>query len=229
MILEVRSVSKSLRGIQVLDDVTCRVAEGEIVGLVGPNGVGKTTLIRLILGLLRADSGEIYIDGHTVKAARSRLRVGYCLDNDGVYPALTGRQNLLFFQKALGVAIGRVDEMIELLGLEEVADVKVSAYSKGTRRRLALARAMLASPRLLLLDEPFSGLDPSGQRDLVNFLDEMRGRVGVLFSSHDLHIVFSHATRVVGLKRKVVFDAKPGEIWDGSQDLLDKYAEVFDE
>lgn len=118
----------------------------------GPNGVGKTTLIRLILGLLRADSGKIYIDGHTVKAARSRLRVGYYLDDDGVYPALTGRQNLLFFQKALGVAIGRVDEMIELLGLEEVADVKVSAlFQRDTPPPGACARdagfAPPSSPR----------------------------------------------------------------------------------
>ncbi len=229
MQLEVESVSKSLRGIQVLEKVSCCVEQGEIVGLVGPNGAGKTTLLRLILGLLSPDEGRVIIDGRPAEDALSRERVGYCLDNDGLYPALTGSQNLVFFQMALGVDAGRVDEMIELLGLSDVANVPVSAYSKGMRRRLAVARSMLSSPALLLLDQPFSGLDPSDQRHLISFLEELRGQVGVLFSSHDLHIVFAHAQRVVGLKKVVVFDTAPGQFWDGSEDLLERYSEAFDE
>lgn len=229
MQLEVESVSKSLRGVRVLEKVSCCVEQGEIVGLVGPNGAGKTTLLRLILGLLLPDEGRIIIDGRPAEDALSRERVGYCLDNDGLYPALTGSQNLVFFQMALGVDAGRVDEMIELLGLSDVSNVPVSAYSKGMRRRLAIARSMLSSPALLLLDEPFVGLDPSGQRHLISFLEELRGQVGVLFSSHDLHIVFAHAQRVVGLKKVVVFDTAPGRFWDGSEDLLEKYSEAFDE
>ena len=203
MQLEVESVSKSLRGVRVLEKVSCCVGRGEIVGLVGPNGAGKTTLLRLILGLLSPDEGRAIIDGRPAEDALSRERVGYCLDNDGLYPALTGSQNLVFFQMALGVDAGRVDEMIELLGLSDVSNVPVSAYSKGMRRRLAVARSMLPSPALLLLDEPFADLDPSGQRHLISFLEELRGQVGVLFSSHDLHIVWS-ATRFVDSDEKQV-------------------------
>ena len=102
MQLEVKSVSKSLRGVQALEKVSCCVEQGEIVGLVGPNGAGKTTLLRLILGLLSPDAGRVIIDGHPAEDALSRERVGYCLDNDGLYPFLTGSQNLVFFQMALG-------------------------------------------------------------------------------------------------------------------------------
>ena len=109
----------------------------------------------------------------------------------------------------------------------DAADVKVSSYSKGMRRRLGIARALLPSPDLLILDEPFAGLDPSGQRQLVSLLQELRGHVGILFSSHDLHIVFSYASRVLGLKRTLLFDQLPAAHWDGQQDLLARYEEVF--
>lgn len=225
--LQVRSVSKSLRGMKVLDSVSFSLAAGELVGLVGPNGAGKTTLIRIILGLLEADEGQVLINGLTVATAESRARVCYCLDNDGLYPTLTGAENLRFFQKAHGVEEDRISEVLESVGMVDAADVKVSSYSKGMRRRLGIARALLPSPDLLILDEPFAGLDPSGQRQLISLLQELRSHVGILFSSHDLHIVFSYASRVLGLKRTLLFDQLPADHWDGQRNLLERYEEVF--
>ena len=227
MTLDIRAVSKSLGGVKILDSVSFCLATGELVGLVGPNGAGKTTLIRVILGLLQADEGQVLIDGLPVATAESRARVCYCLDNDGLYPTLTGTENLRFFQKAHGVEEDRISEVLESVGMVDAADVKVSSYSKGMRRRLGIARALLPSPDLLILDEPFAGLDPSGQRQLISLLQELRGHVGILFSSHDLHIVFSYASRVLGLKRTLLFDQLPAAHWDGQQDLLARYEEVF--
>ena len=227
MTLDIRAVSKSLGGVKILDSVSFCLATGELVGLVGPNGAGKTTLIRVILGLLQADEGQVLIDGLPVATAESRARVCYCLDNDGLYPTLTGTENLRFFQKAHGVEEDRISEVLESVGMVDAADVKVSSYSKGMRRRLGIARALLPSPDLLILDEPFAGLDPSGQRQLISLLQELRGHVGILFSSHDLHIVFSYASRVLGIKRTLLFDQLPAAHWDGQQDLLERYEEVF--
>lgn len=227
MTLDIRAVSKSLGGVKILDSVSFCLATGELVGLVGPNGAGKTTLIRVILGLLQADEGQVLIDGLPVATAESRARVCYCLDNDGLYPTLTGTENLRFFQKAHGVEEDRISEVLESVGMVDAADVKVSSYSKGMRRRLGIARALLPSPDLLILDEPFAGLDPSGQRQLVSLLQELRGHVGILFSSHDLHIVFSYASRVLGIKRTLLFDQLPAAHWDGQGDLLERYEEVF--
>ena len=227
MTLDIRAVSKSLGGVKILDSVSFCLAAGELAGLVGPNGTGKTTLIRIILGLLQADDGEVLIDGLPVATAESRAKVCYCLDNDGLYPTLTGTENLRFFQKAHGVEEDRISEVLESVGMVDAADVKVSSYSKGMRRRLGIARALLPSPDLLILDEPFAGLDPSGQRQLISLLQELRGRVGILFSSHDLHIVFSYASRVLGLKRTLLFDQLPADRWDGQRNLLARYEEVF--
>ena len=227
MTLDIRAVSKSLGGVKILDSVSFCLATGELVGLVGPNGAGKTTLIRVILGLLQADEGQVLIDGLPVATAESRAKVCYCLDNDGLYPTLTGTENLRFFQKAHGVEEDRISEVLESVGMVDAADVKVSSYSKGMRRRLGIARALLPSPDLLILDEPFAGLDPSGQRQLISLLQELRGRVGILFSSHDLHIVFSYASRVLGLKRTLLFDQLPADRWDGQRNLLARYEEVF--
>ena len=98
MTLDIRAVSKSLGGVKILDSVSFCLATGELVGLVGPNGAGKTTLIRVILGLLQADEGQVLIDGLPVATAESRAKVCYCLDNDGLYPTLTGTENLRFFR-----------------------------------------------------------------------------------------------------------------------------------
>ena len=217
MQLEVKSVSKSLRGIQVLEKVSCCVEQGEVVGLVGPNGAGKTTLLRLILGLLSPDEGRVIIDGRPAENALSRERVGYCLYNDGLYPALTGSQNLVFFQKALGVNAGRVDEMIELLGLSDVANVPVSAYSKGMRRRLAIARSMLSSPALLLLDEPFSALDAKIRQQMREELKKIQSELGitVVFVTHDQEEAMAISHRIV-VMNKGVFEqiGTPTEIYD---------------
>ncbi len=189
--LEIENLCKKFRARVVLSGVTVSAYAGEILGFLGPNGSGKTTTIKLMLGLLRADAGRIAICGHPVEGdfEGAMALVGGIVENPEMYRYLTGRQNLLCFARMCdGVPASRIDEVASLVRLEGRLDDKVSSYSLGMRQRLGLAQALLARPRLLVLDEPTNGLDPSGIRDLRETLKTLSHEEGVtvFLSSHML-------------------------------------------
>jgi len=182
--------------IRALFNVTLKIAKGESIGFLGPNGAGKTTLLKLIGGLLYPTSGKVIIDNYDTSKDnhRTRSKVGYILNEErSFYWRLTGIQNLEFFgalDNLYGTALRRrIEELIKLVGLENVADKRVSNYSSGMRQRLAVARGLLADPDILILDEPTRALDPLGAENLRNLiLDEihLEGHKTLVIATHQV-------------------------------------------
>ena len=186
--IEVEALTKRFGSHTAVDSLSFTVSPGRVTGLLGPNGSGKSTTMRCMVGLDHADSGSVRFDGKPYRAlARPIHEVGLLLDAGFVHPARSGRNHLRWLAASNGVAKGRVDEVLALVGLSEVGDRRVKNYSLGMKQRLGLAAALLGDPATVILDEPANGLDPEGIRwirDMLRFLAS-EGRA-VLVSSHQL-------------------------------------------
>jgi len=199
----VSSLTKSFGSRIVVDDLSFTVSTGRVVGFLGPNGAGKTTTLRLLLGLARPDRGSATVAGRRFADLDDPVRtVGASLDSSGAHPGRTGRDHLLALARAGGVHRGRVDELLEQVGLTEAGRRRTRGYSLGMHQRLGLAAALLGDPQVLVLDEPANGLDPQGVRWLR---DVLRGRAArgcaVLVSSHSLAEMAQTVDDVVLLDR----------------------------
>lgn len=190
-----------------VDSVTFMVPRGEIVGLLGPNGSGKSTILKMVLGFLRPTRGEILICGTEPSDKRSRRLVGYLPENPRFPRFLTGREALSYYGRLLGLTGAelnrRIDEVLGLVGLRAGAE-RTQGYSKGMTQRLALAQAILARPRVLILDEPMSGLDPIGRIEIRALIGrvhaEMQGTT-IFFSTHILTDVERLCSSVLVLRQ----------------------------
>ncbi len=180
-----------MRLVTALQDATFTVPRGCVFGLVGPNGAGKTTTIKILMGLIRATEGSARIDGHPVPELRSRGALGYLPENPSFYDHLAAHEFLAFVGHLYGVdpktARRRADELLEFVGLGDVGSKPVRKYSKGMVQRLGLAQALVHDPQIVVLDEPQSGLDPIGRKEVKDMIIDLkrRGRT-VFFSSHIL-------------------------------------------
>lgn len=189
--LEVRSLTKVFGrgdGVRAVSDLSFRVEPGRVTGFLGPNGSGKTTTLRCLLGLVSPTSGETLVGGQPYRELHNPLYVvGAALEASGFHPGRTGRGHLNVVAASAGIARTRVAEVLELVGLADAGHRKVGGYSLGMRQRLSLATALLGDPSVLILDEPANGLDPEGIAWLRNFLRSLaaEGRT-VLVSSHVL-------------------------------------------
>ena len=203
-LLEIKSLEKSYGTTPVLKGINLTLEPGMHIGLLGNNGQGKTTLIKLILGLLRPDQGSIFLEG--VEAVFPRLqhqkrRMGYLPESVGFYDKLTGAGTLRFLAKLKGVAETEVEPLLEQVGLSYAAHSPVGTYSKGMRQRLGLAQTLLGSPSILLLDEPTSGLDPEGTREFYAILQRLKQQdVAILTASHLLAEIETKLDRMMLLK-----------------------------
>jgi ABC-2 type transport system ATP-binding protein len=219
-----RGITKSFGDVVALDGIDLDVAHGQIHGLVGPNGAGKTTLLGLLLGLAVADSGSLEILGTPVgRALAAPDGVAGFVDGPGLYPSLTARQNLA----ALAALRGRdartagIDDVLDQVGLTDVADDRVRGFSLGMRQRLGLAAALLTKPRLLVLDEPSNGLDPAGKKQVHGVLTRLvADGTSVVLSSHrmdDLEALCSEVTIVA--TGRVVFTGPLSKLAAENRDL----------
>ena len=194
-IVDVKNLSFSYQQEKTVSDLSFQVAQGEIFALLGPNGAGKTTTIRLLNGLLKADSGLLRILGFDPFQEGNRVRqaTGVLTETSALYERLTAMQNLRFFGLLYGMQEKQIKErgqhLLEMFGLSERASQKVSSYSKGMRQRLALARALLHEPQILFLDEPTSGLDPEIARQVQDLIAQVSREHGstVLLCTHLLY------------------------------------------
>jgi heme exporter protein A len=221
--LTVASLSRHYGRRKALSKVTFTCASGDIVGLLGPNGAGKSTLLAILGTLLAPSEGRVQYGTVTADAggASLRARIGMLGHDLFLYPELTAHENLTFFGRMYGVADApaRAQRALERAGLGERAHDAVSGFSRGMRQRVALERALLHQPRLLLLDEPFTGLDQASTSALVGRLREEQARgVLTILATHDLDVVDGLLTRELFLRNGRVMEVSAGE---GS--LRDRY------
>ena len=201
--IEVRGLTKTFGRVAAVRDVSFTAPQGKVTGLLGPNGSGKTTTLRVLLGLVQASAGEALIGGVRYdRLARPRQMVGAMLESTGFHPGRRARDHLRVLADADGIAARRVDEVLERTGLTAAARRPVRQFSLGMRQRLGLAAALLRGPRLLVLDEPANGLDPRGIREIRDLLVRLNeAGTTVFLSSHQLAEVEQLCTRVGVINR----------------------------
>jgi len=204
--VEAKGIVKSFGRREVLKGVDLVVKEGEFVIVMGPNGVGKTTLLRIIATIVRPDKGQLKVCGFPIpdKAPEARAKIGFLTHSPLLYDELTARENLLFYASLLSVRSPekRIAELLQLVGLEDRAEERVRTFSRGMLQRLAIARAILHSPPLLLLDEPFTGLDQKAAEVLTALLKLLpQEGHAVIMTTHQLDETLTLAHRILVLNR----------------------------
>ncbi|MDR1473306.1 MAG: ABC transporter ATP-binding protein [Lactobacillales bacterium] len=216
-ILSLRHVVKKYDDKLILDDINFKMSEGEIVGLVGENGVEKTTLMKIILGLTSKDSGEIFFNGRTDYSFDGKMmeNIGYLLDCN-LYDYMTGYENLRIFDKYFAIPrksnielSTKIKQLLSFVGLKN-DNKKVRSYSFGMKQRLGLALSLLRDPKLLILDEPFVGLDPIGVDRLIEFIQKisLEQKVAILISSHQLSEIEILSKRILHLSKTKLIEHK---------------------
>jgi len=196
----VEDIKKSLGGREILKGVTFNVDEGDVFGFLGRNGAGKTTTIRTLLGLYSADSGKASIMGTDVSSDKSRKNIGFMLDGDGLYDNMSSEANLAYYLRIYDKSVNKkqIAKVLELVGLSDRAKDKVGTFSKGTRQKVSLAKALVHDPAVLILDEPTSGLDPTAQIEFRNIMVNIaqNEHKTILLSSHNLDEVQRICNRI---------------------------------
>ena len=217
-LIEARRLRKKFGSIRAVDGIDLTVSAGEVLGFLGPNGAGKSTTMRMLTGFLETDSGSVQLAGVAldVDPLEARRRMGYLPEGAPAYPDMMVRDFLMFIAQARGFlgseARHRVDEAIERIHLQQVVGQTIDTLSKGFKRRVGLAQAILHDPPVLILDEPTDGLDPNQKYEVRNLISEMGASQGkaIVLSTHILEEVEAVCTRAVIInKGKVVVDETP--------------------
>ena len=212
--LQAVELNKSYRGRKVVDDVELEIGQGEVVGLLGPNGAGKTTTFYILVGLARPDSGRVMLNGEEITDLpmylRARSGISYLPQEPSVFRQLTSEQNLLAVLETLPLSPeqqrDRLEELLVQMGLETVRTSKAYMLSGGERRRLEIARSLTLEPSFILLDEPFSGIDPLTVKDLQEIIRGLaQSGIGVLITDHNVRETLTVTDRAYILKSGKIF------------------------
>ena len=232
--LEALGLVKSYKGRRVVDDVTLRLEQGEIVGLLGPNGAGKTTSFYMITGLIHPEAGRITLDGRDLSQEpmyrRAQLGIGYLAQEPSVFRKLSVEENVLAILETLELPAAqerqRLEELLDELGIKHLRRQTAYQLSGGERRRLEITRALVTTPKFLLLDEPFAGIDPIALHDIQTIVAGLRHKgIGVLITDHNVeqtldivdraYIMFEGKVQVSGTVRELVFDERVADLYLG--------------
>lgn len=226
--LHTRELSKTYRGRRVVDDLSVSIEQGEVVGLLGPNGAGKTTSFYMVVGLISPDSGRVVLDDDDITDLpmyqRARRGISYLPQEPSVFRKLTVEENLLAILEMLPISAGerrsRMVRLIEQLGLDHVRQNRGYALSGGERRRLEIARSLVIQPHFLLLDEPFSGIDPKQVGEIQRIIfDLKRSGIGILVTDHNVRETMAVTDRAYIINNGRIFRA-------GSPEALGRDPEV---
>ncbi len=234
--LEIKSISKTYKGSnkKAIDNINITIEEGDIYGFIGPNGAGKSTTIKCIVGIHNYDQGEIYLDGKTLKEdpIEFKKQISYVPDNPDLYEHLSGIAYLDFIANIYGVGKEK-NELIEKyttkFGIKERLADPIKTYSHGMKQKITLIGALIHNPKLIILDEPFVGLDPKAAFDLKETLKELcdNGKM-IFFSSHVLEVVEKFCNKIAIIKDgKIVSQGLTDEI-KGDDTLENKFLELFE-
>ena len=188
-VIEIKNIGHKFGQKNVLEHINLEIGRGEILGLLGPSGAGKTTLIKILTGQLKPSDGVAFVFGKDSKALNGAdyCRIGMMMDNFGLYERMNCYDNLLFFTKIYGLPKNRIEEVLKRVGLQDAKKTLANNLSKGMRRRLLLARVLMAEPDILFLDEPTSGLDPATTREIHNvILEEQKRGVTIFLTTHNM-------------------------------------------
>jgi lipopolysaccharide export system ATP-binding protein len=233
-VLEGLGLTKTYGTRAVVDDVNVRLAQGEIVGLLGPNGAGKTTTFYMLVGLIAPQRGRILLDGADISSLpmfrRARQGIGYLAQEPSVFRKLTVEENLLAILETMKLSRAererRLEELLDELGIRYLRRNRAYALSGGERRRLEITRALVTRPKFMLLDEPFSGVDPIAVHDIQKIVAGLRHKgIGVLITDHNVeqtldivdraYIMFEGRVQVAGTVRELVYDDRVAELYLG--------------
>lgn len=235
--LEIKKLSKSYRGSnkKAIDNVNITIEDGDIYGFIGPNGAGKSTTIKCVVGILDFVDGEIIFDGESIKdnPIKSKQKIAYVPDNPDLYEHLSGIGYLNFICDIYGVGEEKnelIHKYSDLFNIEKDLANPIKSYSHGMKQKLALIAAFIHKPKLLILDEPFVGLDPKATHDLKEILKELcKDGTMIFFSSHVLEIVERFCNKIAIIKDgKIVASGKTEDV-KGDGSLEDTFMELFDE
>lgn len=223
MVIETHNLSKVYKEAQALKDLNLAVKEHSIFGFLGPNGAGKSTTIKLLLGLIQPSGGSAHVFGHDIQreSVSIRKRVGYLAQDPRYYEHMTARQILdytarFFYRGPKDLLEARVQEMLELVGLEDKTDRPVRGFSGGERQRLGIAQAQVNYPDLLILDEPAASLDPMGRHDVLEVMERLRKYTTIFYSTHILEDVQRVSDTVAILNRgRLIAEAPIDELLAG--------------
>jgi lipopolysaccharide export system ATP-binding protein len=225
--LQAVELNKSYRGRKVVDDVDLEIGQGEVVGLLGPNGAGKTTTFYILVGLARPDSGRVLLNGEEITDLpmylRARSGISYLPQEPSVFRQLTSEENLLAVLETLPLTPeqqrDRLEELLVQMGLETVRTSKAYMLSGGERRRLEIARSLTLEPSFILLDEPFSGIDPLTVKDLQEIIRNLaQSGIGVLITDHNVRETLTVTDRAYILKSGKIFrKGRPEELSSDSE------------
>ena len=218
--LELQHLYRSYRGIPAVQDVSFRVNPGEIVGFLGPNGAGKSTTVKIITGMLRPNEGRVLYEGHDIQSDMTAFRsvIGYVPEEAHLYNYMSGLEYMQLVGRLRGLDEAliqtRAEGLLGLLDLESWKHSPISSYSKGMRQRVLIAAALLHDPRLLIFDEPLSGLDVVSSRLFKDLLEMLAAQgKAILYISHVLEVVEQICQRVIVIARgKILADAHPGDL-----------------
>jgi len=220
--LQAAELSKSYRGRKVVDNISLEIQQGEVVGLLGPNGAGKTTTFYILVGLARPDNGRVLLDGEDITDLpmylRARSGISYLPQEPSVFRKLSVEENLLAVLETLPITPeqrrDRVEELLAQMGLEGVRFSQAYVLSGGERRRLEIARSLVLSPSFVLLDEPFSGIDPLTVVDIQKIIADLSAEgIGVLVTDHNVRETLAVTNRAYIISDgKILFTGSPAEL-----------------
>lgn len=229
MELRIDRLTKQYKNIIAVDRISLKLTEG-VYGLIGANGAGKTTFMRMLCGILTPTSGTVSFEGHDVSTEEYRSELGYLPQDFGYYPDFSGRDFLMYMSALKGLskkeACKKTEELLELVNLSEKSGKKIKTYSGGMKQRLGIAQALLNEPKLIILDEPTAGLDPKERVRFRNLISELGKKSIVLLSTHIVSDIEHMADKVLIMKEgQIIYNDKNDCI-----DSLEKfYLDIFDD